>query len=323
MKILLHSISFLLGAFCIYWVFRTTDFSALISSFERLSWGVLLVICPIILSNLFLRAIRWRAMFERASSLPVRPFFSAISIGYLANNILPARGGDLLRVYYLSVQQNIRKSQAFSTVLVERASDLFIACMLLGGASLLLDVPRWLQNGALIIGFFAACGLLALFVLTYFKFPIVVRLETYCLTLFPKVSSWVLFQVAGFAQGVRPMMKISSVLRFVLFTMLLWVAEFGVAYLMAESFNLSLSPAQVLLVMMFSVFASLIPALPGQLGAFELAVVTGLELLGRTGENVLGFAIGWHMIILLTTSTVGAFMVLLNKNIFVRRTDYN
>ncbi len=318
MRFLFKIFSVLIGLICIFVIFQSTDVNSVLNVFQSLDLKVFIIVLPIICLNLLLRSYRWQAMIIGADTKRTYPYFSAISIGYLANNILPARGGDLVRVYSLSVQQGIRKIQSFSTVLVERVCDLFVACFLLGWVSLSLEVPVWLMTGAMMIGLFAATGFFALLIVTYYGSPLAARVERILKKVLPGMADWIMSQVAGFSTGIKPMGRVSVACKFIWYTFLLWLAEFSVAYLMASYFSLNLNSEQVILIMMFSVFASLVPALPGQLGAFELAVITGLELFGEIGPNAIGFAISWHVTLLLTTSSIGAIVLLLQRNALVR-----
>ena len=72
---------------------------------------------------LFLRAQRWRFLLRPIIGESRRPIFPVVVVGYMANNLIPVRIGEVVRSYYLSLRENISTAGAFGTVAVERASD--------------------------------------------------------------------------------------------------------------------------------------------------------------------------------------------------------
>ena len=70
-------------------------------TFEGFQLFFLLSVFPIILVNIFLRAIRWALLLPGSKSFKTIKVFYAVSIGMFLNNVLPARIGDFLRVYFI------------------------------------------------------------------------------------------------------------------------------------------------------------------------------------------------------------------------------
>lgn len=75
-----------------------------------------------------LRAIRWRYFLDHIKKVKVHPLFSALMIGYAANNVFPLRMGEFLRAFAIGKSQDISKSSAFASVFVERLID--VLCLL-------------------------------------------------------------------------------------------------------------------------------------------------------------------------------------------------
>ena len=72
---------------------------------------------------LYLRAHRWRFLLRPIFGESRRPIFPVVVVGYMANNLIPVRIGEVVRSYYLSLREDITTAGAFGTVAVERASD--------------------------------------------------------------------------------------------------------------------------------------------------------------------------------------------------------
>src|SRR5438034_5850745 len=93
-----------------------------------------LVVVAVIVGNMIfpLRAIRWRPILDPiAPKLPYLPLWRATAIGMMANNILPARIGELVRAYVLSRETTVPFSAAFASLVVDRVFDGFIILMLM------------------------------------------------------------------------------------------------------------------------------------------------------------------------------------------------
>ena len=71
----------------------------------------------------YFRSVRWRYLLSPLRTFPVSRLYPVIVIGYMANNLLPARLGELVRSYYLARRENFNASAAFATIAVERVYD--------------------------------------------------------------------------------------------------------------------------------------------------------------------------------------------------------
>lgn len=88
------------------------------------------------LLGLTLRSLRWHQVVRRERAFAFSNTFYATAIGYLGNNILPARAGELVRSVVLGLSAGIRKSLVLATALTERIIDagilLLLAFIMLG-----------------------------------------------------------------------------------------------------------------------------------------------------------------------------------------------
>ena len=89
------------------------------------------------------RTLRWRLLLSHLKSIPTTRLFPVVVVGYMANNLSPARRGELVRSYYLSRRERCSASAALATIAVlmrwlRRVSftPLVIYRLALGGALL-------------------------------------------------------------------------------------------------------------------------------------------------------------------------------------------
>jgi len=101
------------------------------------NWVWFVPACGITLLAFWIRAVRWGWMLKRVKVIPVSSLFAATMIGFAANNLLPARLGELVRPWALGASERISRSSVFATVIVERVIDMFYDRLLPGGYLLL------------------------------------------------------------------------------------------------------------------------------------------------------------------------------------------
>lgn len=111
-----------------------------------------------LLLGLYLRALRWEALFQPAAGPSLGNLFGAMNVGYMLNNLLPLRVGELGRAYVIGEVEPVSKVHALSTIVVERLLDLLLVFALLLLLLPFVEEPGWATGPALILGF----GVLAL-----------------------------------------------------------------------------------------------------------------------------------------------------------------
>jgi len=237
--------------------------------------------------------------------LCVFSLYHGITAGIFGNNILPARGGELVRVYLLAKQESLSKSMVLASVVLERIADLIIACLLLGTIALIYTMPPWLKEGGVIIGAIAITALLFLLILE----SVGSRLFNRFLILISFFPEWIIIRIRllfeNFLEGIKGLLNMRAAAGFLLLTSLIWIIDISIIWFLARAFHLELSISNCLIAQLFAIFSGLIPALPGQLGAFEFAVVSGLKAMDIESEIALVFAFGWHIYYFAITSILG------------------
>jgi uncharacterized protein (TIRG00374 family) len=262
-------------------------------------------VAALILISLVGRSIRWGTLFPASPRLT--ELFGAMMIGYLANNVLPARAGDLVRVYALGNRESIAKSTVLGTVVVERVIDLMITLILLGVAFLFIPLPEWSVNvgiGLSILSLAALGFLIALNMAGKRLIQGVLRL----LRFLPQSTLQRIESLGeGFIRGVDPLRDIPRVLRFLSLSALIWFIEVLITFLTARAFNLPLGFAEALFVLLIIAIGMAIPSAPGFIGTYEFFGISALLLLGIEGGDALGFLLVLHAVTFFGTSLVGAF----------------
>ncbi|MCL5961132.1 MAG: flippase-like domain-containing protein, partial [Chloroflexi bacterium] len=107
----------------LYLAFRGQDFGQIGRAIRKANYVYVLPALAAYFAGIWIRAMRWRYLLSPVADRPARRLFPVVVIGYMANDILPVRMGELVRAYVLGEREQISKSATLATILVERIFD--------------------------------------------------------------------------------------------------------------------------------------------------------------------------------------------------------
>jgi len=287
-------IGLMLSVVCGYFAIRGVEWSAVWDAFAKLYWPALLPALGCLGLLFLLRAYRWQRFVAPLQPLPLRPFFSATLIGFMANDVLPLRVGELVRAYALAHLTSVRISTALATALLERVWDTIVIAVLLVATLSHFPLPAWLARANLL--FLGGC---AVFLLA--GWLLVHRGE--------RVLSWLpprLLTVArNFISGFTALRSISLVIGVSVLSLLIWLMLVAFYWVLLWGCGFALPLQAALMVTVLTVFAAAVPAAPGYVGTFQYAVVVALSFFSVSKEEALGFSIIAHLTQLLPVIIAG------------------
>ena len=241
------------------------------------------------------RGERWQILLRENGASPSRAdTYSLIAVGYLGNNVLPARAGDALRVVLLTPRAKTDARTIIGTLVAERLCDVLVLGVLfavlaygvVSGAGV-VDVSDRLGAAAVIAGAVVLLLVLAAAVLH-------VRGH--------------LLRIWAF---VAPMVAATRNLRgrhgaeVLALTVLVWALEGGVWWMTAEAVDLGLSPLEALYVLALSSMMVLIPAGPGYAGTMDAAVLIAAKALDKASSAALSYLIMLRFVLMIPITLVG------------------
>ena len=275
-------ISILLIVAILYFV----DLRAMLDAMRNANYGLLLVAFAIGFLWLAVRTIVWRTLLRN------RPTYSdvfwTIGEGYLLNNFLPFRLGEIGRAFLLSRKSDMQFMEVLPTIVIERVVDLgFNAAILLTALPFVVGSEAS-GNIGIIVGVVVLLGLALLYVLA--------RKNQWALDLFHKLSArWPALQRFGgsflesFFAGLSVLTDGWLFLRFLFWMTVNWAIAIVSYYLIIKAF---FPEAQVVWGMFglgAAAFGGAIPSLPGAVGTFEGAFGGAVALL--TGDESRALAV--------------------------------
>jgi uncharacterized membrane protein YbhN (UPF0104 family) len=242
------------------------------------------------------RGWRWHAILRRAG---VRhralDAYALVPVGYMGNAVLPARGGEVMRMFLLAGRSDARRREVLGSILSERVLDavtlalLFIVITFAGIAnSRLGDRPAVLAAIGLAVGVVALAA--------YLELRRRGRFERFAGLVRPVVrASRPLIGPAGLMLGAA--------------TLGIWLLEGVIFWLVAESLALDVSLAEGCSLLVLTSFMSLIPAAPGYVGTFDAAVVFGLEALDVMGGQAVAYALLVRFVLFFPITVAGLIIL--------------
>jgi len=271
------------------------------------------------------RAYRWKLFLlpvagERGIRFGV--VYSAMMIGYMVNNVLPLRMGEIYRAYSLGKERKLSRSSIFATIVVERVFDILCLLLILGIILLLFPFPHWIKQSSLIT-FIGTVALIVLLVVMIVKTDQLVRFIRIIFGLLGKrgrgwaeKTEYITRQFAQGLQVFRPETSGKHYVMVIVTSVLLWVFYLGCVYCMFYTFDLispmfpgiQRSPIMASLVILaVGTIAITVPSTPGAVGTYHGVVVLGLTLFGVPPEQGMGFALVMHLFNYLPLTFIGLY----------------
>jgi glycosyltransferase 2 family protein len=248
------------------------------------------------------RALRWQRLLRPIAHVRYPPMLAYLLVGYLANNILPARLGELVRSHYLGDREGISRASALGTVVVERVVDLVAVVAIASVALLVLSVRGVVANavlvGAAVTGLFLV--VLAVGIVAH-RLPGLDRIRT-IVEGYPRVGNLARSLQDGLAVAARP----RTLAEAILVSGLSWTMAILAYAALGQAIGIQLSMGQAALIASGVALASAVPAGPSNLGTFEFAAQELGKAVGIEQSSALALGVLVHVSILVLTSIGGA-----------------
>lgn len=271
----------------VVWWFSHQDMPAL-PAFEDAA-GPLAAAVSLYLAATLLRGERWHRLVGRGSRTDA---YALTTVGYMGNNALPARAGDILKAM-LTAQRSgpptLARRQAFGTLVAERLLDAVALAVLFAVVVLFGDLPLGLSGttAALLAG-----GLLLA--------------AAAVVVLAPRARGL----LAALLEPSRELLGARGAVLLGL-SALLWLAEGAVYAVLGGVAGVPLSLSDGLYVMALANVAAMLPAAPGYIGTFDAAVVIGVRLSGAGASAVaLPYVVLVRFVLFVPITLVGLVLLL-------------
>ncbi len=285
----------------IWILIHSVDLNAAFAVLRTASLAWILVMLVTTTLDIGARGARWRTLLAPIAPLRYRRVLGYTYIGYLANNVLPARLGELYRSHALGEGEGISRTTVLGTVVVERVVDTVMVVAIASVAVLVLSV-RGAMSSAVLLGlaFISLVVIVLGLGIAAHRLPGAAR-ATEIIARRPRLLELLRRLREGLAVAGRPSVVIGAIA----FSALAWAASTATFLAAGQAVGVQLTVAQAALMTSGVALVSIVPAGPGFVGTFELTVVAIADSLGIPRDSAFALGLLVHLAILGTTSLGG------------------
>jgi glycosyltransferase 2 family protein len=277
-----------LAVVLLYFSLRGVEWGRVWSTIAGARWQFLLLGALITSVSSFLRSLRWRVLLNAAAHFDVMTVFWATMAGYLGNNFLPARAGEVVRSFIISSRSALSRTYVLTTALSERMMDAI--ALVLWSSVVLIGVhpkPDWLDKVSRTAALAAGAGLLAVIVLPH--------TGNLCATIIGKLPlperfrEKLLHFVEQILLGLKTFHDVKRFAAFAAFTIVIWCGDACTIMMGSRALGLDLSfPVASLLICAMGL-GSALPSTPGYVGIYQFVGVSVLTPFGVSKDSALAF----------------------------------
>ena len=262
------------------------------------------------------RAWRWHYLLRPVKKIPTRTMFPITCIGYMGNNIYPARAGEVLRAVILKRRENVPISASLATIIVERIFDGVVML-----AFVFVNLPELARVAAFESGFVGNIQNLALIGTAIFVVALVLFLLA---AMFPRftarIGTWLIDRLLPlrirekttgimlkFLDGLAALRSPFNILMVFVTSVIIWLLETVKYWFVMHAFTFSVSFFALMLLNGIANLATTIPSAPGYIGTWEAVTKAVLVAYNVPGAEALGYAVVLHVALWLPITLLGAF----------------
>lgn len=310
-------------------IFYKIDWTKLIQTFKLFNLKSLWIIVPVYISTLYLRGIRWKSLLSDKAKYSAYNLGAIFTVGSMLNVFLPARAGDVYRAYYLGSAKQEKKMKIFGSIILERTLDGICVFMILIAAVVLYSKQAWMFHLAYTIGaLFIGSFIVFYFVFKFNKVDFICsKLIKICEKL-PSVLSKPLIKIINganvhinsFIEGFEVLNSLKHSSQAFVMSVIIWLFECYVTFLVINSFNMSLGFSAALFVISLISFSTMIPSTSMFLGPYQYAYILALGIYNVDKSTALAVSAVHQAILMLILSIIGGFY-LLKFNFSVKKAE--
>ena len=265
--------------------------------------------------GVWIRAWRWHYLLGPIKKIPTKTMFPITTIGYMGNNIYPARAGEVLRAVILKRKEGVSVSASLATIIVERIFDgvvmlafIFVnlselakltgASGFVGNIQQVAVIGTGIFIGALIVFLVAAMypHMTAKIGLWFIQRLLPQRLHVKVISLMNK-----------FLDGLASLRSPFNVLMVFFTSVIIWLLETGKYWFVMHAFDFSVSFFALMLMNGIVNLATTIPSAPGYIGTFDAPGIAVLTAYGVERSVAAGYTLVLHVALWLPITLLGAY----------------
>jgi glycosyltransferase 2 family protein len=301
---------------CFYWIAQSVDSQDVFEKLRVLDHQSLFFAFILTIISYALRAFRWPYFFD-AGVPSYWGSFRCVQIGFLMNNVLPARAGELIRAHVGGKVTKQSRMYVLATIAGERLFDGLTISALFGVLFALGSSADERSHGwqlSLVSLLFVAAAVFTLLLIVYQKrFLQLLHLLHKKITV--KAIGSLIEWAESFMEGLSPMAQPKKILQLSILSLLVWTVELAVYWQVAEAFHEDLTIGGIALFLAAINFSSLVPSAPAGLGVIEAFASAALVQIGVSKHSAIVLVGTQHLIQIVVVALLGSASLLVQQRI--------
>ena len=304
-----------LSAVLLYLALHKVDFHEVVLHVRSARLLPIIVAVTLATLTFALRIFRWQLLLLGTDGrrLGPGPLWHAIAMGFMANNVLPLRVGEVVRTYAAARLTNTRFTSVLASIAVERLFDAVAVITLLALGLLTARLPESAVAGfgveriVTFAGLAALAGLLIAGLVV--AFPLGAEAVVRRIVPSERLASRMIAIIEGIRHGLSVLRSPTRVIGVILWSFVVWGVSALSFYMMFSAFGIEVDFSGALLMQGLIMFGIALPSTPGYVGAFELPIIAVLALYDVPQSLAAAYALTYHVTTFLPITLLGAWSV--------------
>jgi uncharacterized protein (TIRG00374 family) len=311
----------LISAVFLYFVVRKLDWISFWLSLRTANYWWIIPGVAVYFFAVWARAWRWHYLLKPIKSIRTSVMFPITCIGYMGNNIYPARAGEVLRAVILKRREGVPVSASLATIIVERIFDgvvmlafVFVNLTRLAELSnVSVPVGRWevTISDMAVWGSVAFFGALGIFLLAAMFPSRTARIGQWFIDRFVPIR--IREKTSGimnkFLDGLESLRSPGNILMVFVTSVVIWLLETVKYWFVMHAFNFQVDFFTLMLMNGVVNLATTIPAAPGYLGTFDAPGIAVLQAAGVDKAVATGYTLVLHLALWVPITVLGAWFL--------------
>jgi uncharacterized protein (TIRG00374 family) len=281
-----------------------TNFREIGDAFANANYLLAFLSLPVYFLAAWFRTLRWRYLLRPMKTVSMARLYPIVIIGFMANNLIPARVGELVRAYILREKEGVSMSAGLGTIVVDRVFDGLTLLLFLILAGVFATVSPEVRTLAIVMAAGFGVGVVIMYVLVTSEsrsrraVDVVMRLTP------GRAKGRVQGLADSFLEGLQSLRSPTAMVGAWVTSVVSWLLEATMYYMVGEAFGLGLGFHVYLLVAAAANLAITLPT-PGGVGPFELGTRWALAPFDVATNTVRAYAIVLHALLLFPVIVLG------------------
>jgi glycosyltransferase 2 family protein len=254
------------------------------------------------------RTWRWHFLLRPVKRISLRRLFPVVVIGYMGNNVYPARAGEVIRAYVLKRKEDVTISASLATVVVERIFDGVVMLFFVFVALPFAPLPAAFRGTVILASLVFLAALAAFFVAA--------AMPKRAQALYTRLSErwlperWrgkVLGVLDHFMDGLCCLRNPADVLMIFVTSVAIWLTETVKYWFVMHGFGFHVDFTVLMLMAAVVNLATTVPSAPGYIGTFDGPGIAVLSNFGVNPDVAAGYTVVLHAALWLPITLLGAF----------------